>query len=113
MGLSIASDLKLLMWTDELFTLFTARLQDVSKVLQAIQEGSDVPAPLYDLLVHFLIPVIRNETLAVRLPATLGFYVMLPGLFIFCRRRVGSLYAFIAAMLASIEHRRKHVLCDV
>jgi hypothetical protein len=40
MGLSIASDLKLLMWTDELFTLFTARLQDVSKVLQAIQEGS-------------------------------------------------------------------------
>jgi hypothetical protein len=100
MGLSIASDMKLLMWTDELFTLFTARLQDVSKVLQAIQEGSDVPAALYDLLVHFLIPVIRNETLAVRLPATLGFYVMLPGLFIFCRRRVGSLYAFIAAMLA-------------
>src|SRR5690348_11385737 len=99
-GLSIASDVKLLMWTDELFTLFTARLPDVSKMLQAIQEGTDVPAPLYDLLVHFLIPVVRNEALAVRLPATLGFYAMLPGLFIFCRRRVGSLYAFIAAMLA-------------
>lgn len=99
-GLSIASDVKLLMWTDELFTLFTARLPDVSKMLHAIQEGSDVPAPLYDLLVHFLIPVVRNDALAVRLPATLGFYAMLPGLFIFCRRRVGSLYAFIAAMLA-------------
>ncbi len=100
MGLSIASDVKLLMWTDELFTLFTARQPDVHKLLQAVQEGSDMPAPLYDLLVHFLLPVVGNEPLAVRLPATLGLYAMLPGLFIFCRRRVGSLYAFIAAMLA-------------
>src|SRR5690349_10948228 len=84
MGLSIASDIKLLMWMDELCTLFTARQPDVRKLLQAIQDGTDVPAPLYDLLVHFLIPVVGSEALAVRLPATLGFYAMLPGLFIFC-----------------------------
>jgi hypothetical protein len=90
----------MLMWADELFTTFTARQANVYEIVQAIKEGCDGPPPLYAILVHFLIPIVKNEALAARLPSTIGFCAMMLGLFAFCRKRVSTPYALIAAMLA-------------
>ena len=99
-GLSLAKDVKILMWTDELYTLFTARQASVNEIVQAIKEGCDGPPPLYPILVHYLIPIVKNEAFAVRLPSTVGFCAMMLGLFAFCRRRVSTPYALTASMLA-------------
>ena len=90
----------MLMWADELFTTFTARQANVHEIVQAIKEGCDGPPPLYAILVHFLIPIVKNEALAARLPSTIGFCAMILGLFAFCRKRVSTPYALIASMLA-------------
>lgn len=99
-ALSLVKDVKILMWADELFTTFTARQPNVYEIVQAIKEGCDGPPPLYAILVHFLIPIVKNEALAARLPSTIGFCAMMLGLFAFCRKRVSTLYALIAPMLA-------------
>ena len=99
-ALSLASDIKLRLWTDEIFTLLTSRQTSVPELIQAVKAGTEGPPPLYDCIVHFLLPVIRNDALAARLPSTIGIYAMVLGVFLFCRRRVGTLYGLVAAMLA-------------
>ncbi len=100
LALSLVKDARMLMWADELLTTFSARQANVHEIVQAIQEGCDGPPPLYAILVHFLIPIVKNEALAARLPSSIGFCAMMLGLFAFCRKRVSTLYALIASMLA-------------
>jgi hypothetical protein len=97
---SIERDLRARMWFDELCTLYVAMLASPGAIVRATQDGCDGAPPLYAIVVHYMLPVIRNDALAVRLPATLGFCGMILGVLAFCRQRLPAPYAFAAAFLA-------------
>jgi Dolichyl-phosphate-mannose-protein mannosyltransferase len=96
---SILQDLRNPMWFDELCTLRTAQEPSARAVIQTILDGIDGSAPLYALTVHAFLKVVHPEVLAVRLPSTIGYTVMMACLFIFCRRRMDGLYALLPPLL--------------
>jgi len=97
---AIAIDLRSRMWIDELYTLQMARLASSGDIVRATLEGADGAPPLYAILVHAILPVVRSEALAVRLPSTLGYCGMVIALVAFCQRRMPIVYAWSAALLA-------------
>src|SRR5262249_31575501 len=98
---SLIQDLRLKMWYDELFTLYVARLGDPVEVVKATMEGVDATPPFYATIVSYLLPIVRDDALAVRLPSTLGFVGMLACVIYFCHRRMPAVYAFLATLLAA------------
>lgn len=96
---SIAKDIWRPMWNDELLTLYTAKQASSSAIVQSVREGTD-GMPFYDMAVHSVLPVIHNEALAVRFPATLGYCALLLCLLAFCRRCLPTPYAIGAVLLA-------------
>jgi hypothetical protein len=88
------------MWYDELFTLYMAKQASPAEIVKAAIEGVDGAPPLYAIVVHYLLPFAKTESLAVRLPATLGYCGMLVCLLAFCRRRLPPAFCLIAALLA-------------
>jgi hypothetical protein len=52
------------------------------------------------MIVHSILPVVKNEALAVRLPSTLGYCGMVLCLLAFCRRRMPAVYALAAGVAA-------------
>ncbi len=95
---SIAKDLRIKMWIDELFTFYMAQQPNPAEIVQAIKEGCDGAPPLYAIAVHYLLPIVKPAELAVRLPSTLGYCAMVLFLLAFCRRRMPAVYSFIAAL---------------
>ena len=96
----IARDIRDKMWTDEIFTLLMARQAGPGEIVKATIEGSDGAPPLYAIIVQSILPIIRIDPLAVRLPATLGFCGMVLCLAAFCHRRLPAVYAVFAVLLA-------------
>lgn len=96
---SVANDIRAKMWFDELLTLHVAEQPSFGEIVKAIREGCDGSPPLYAAMVHSILPVVRYDALAARLPATLGYCGMLLCTLAFCRRRLPAAYAFIAALL--------------
>ena len=96
----IARDLRDKMWLDEFFTLCVAKQAGPAEIVKAIAEGCDGAPPLYSMIVHSILPIVKHEALAVRLPATLGYCVMIVCLLAFCRRRLPAAYSFFATLLA-------------
>ena len=96
---TIAIDLRSRMWIDELYTLQMARLTSSGDIVRATLEGADGAPPLYAILVHAILPVVRSEALAVRLPSTLGYCGMVIALMAFCQWRMPIVYAWSAALL--------------
>ena len=92
---SVARDLRTTLWFDELMTLYMAKLASP----EAIISINDASPPLYPIIVHWLLPIVGNEALAVRLPATLGYCAMIICLWAFCRRRLPAAFAFAAPLL--------------
>jgi len=97
---SITRDIRIKLWTDELFTLLIAKQASPADIVKAAMEGCDQAPPLYAMIVHSILPIVRHEALAVRLPSTLGYCGMVLCLLAFCRRRFSAAYAFIAVLLA-------------
>jgi Dolichyl-phosphate-mannose-protein mannosyltransferase len=96
---AIARDVRTPLWTDEFFTLYMAQQTGVGEIVKATLEGSDGAPPLYSMMVKAILPVVRHQALAVRLPATLGYCGMLVCLLWFCRRRLPAAYSLAAALL--------------
>ena len=92
-------DLRLHLWADEIATLYIAKLASVSAIIEATLDGVDWPPPLYSVICHLLLPI-APESLAVRLPSTIGLCAMAVGLLDFLRHRLPALYAFVAVLLA-------------
>ena len=92
---SIARDLRTTLWFDELFTLHLAKLASPREIISF----NDASPPLYPIIVHGLLPIVGNEALALRLPATLGYCAMLLCLWAFCRHRLPAAFAFAASLL--------------
>ena len=74
---SIALDLRMKMWNDELVTLYVAQQGSPAEIVAATRDGMDATPPLYPILVSAMLPAIRSDALAVRLLSTLGFAGML------------------------------------
>jgi hypothetical protein len=92
---SIARDLRTTLWFDELFTLHLAKLANVREIISF----NDASPPLYPIIVHWLLPIVGNEALAVRLPSTLGYCAMLLCVWAFCRGRLPAAFAFAVPLL--------------
>ena len=92
---SIARDLRTTLWFDELFTLYMAKLASPLEIINI----NDLSPPLYPIIAHWLLPMVHNDALAVRLPATLGYCAMIVCLWAFCRRRLPASFAFAASLL--------------
>jgi hypothetical protein len=92
---SIVRDLRTTLWFDELFTLYLAKLGSPQEIIAF----NDASPPLYPIIVHWLLPIIGNDALALRLPATLGYCAMMVCLWAFCRHRLPAAFAFAATLL--------------
>jgi len=99
---SLVRDVRTKMWIDELYTLSMARQASAVEIVKATLEGADGAPPLYAIVVHVLLPVVRPDALAVRLPATLGFCGMFWCLFAFCLRRMPAPLAMATAFLPCV-----------
>jgi hypothetical protein len=97
----VASDIHLKLWLDELFTLSVARSPSVGQLAAATLAGADAMPPLYPTIVHFLLPLSPSESLAVRLPSTIGFCAMVVAIAAYARRFLPAAYAIIAGLLAA------------
>lgn len=86
-----------MLWNDELFTLYIARLSNLSEILAALSTGADQNPPSYYLLTHVFLKLLGETPLVVRLPEVLGVFLMSLCLFYFVSRRLPVLYG-IAAM---------------
>ena len=95
---SVIRDLRMRLWLDEIFTIYMARQPNITQIIKATREGCDGAPPLYAIIVHWLLPIVRNEALAARLPSTLGFCCMMICVLAVCRRRLAAIYAVIAMM---------------
>lgn len=92
---SIVRDLRTTLWFDEIFTLYLAKLASPQEIINF----NDAAPPLYPIIVHWLLPVLGNDALAVRLPATLGYCAMMLCVWVFCRKRLPAAFAFAASLL--------------
>jgi Dolichyl-phosphate-mannose-protein mannosyltransferase len=97
---AIVKDIRTPMWIDELLTLHMSQQADAAEIVKATLDGADGAPPLYAMIVSAILPVVRNEALAVRLPSTLGYCGMVICLLAFCRRRLPAAYSMAAALLA-------------
>ena len=97
---AIAIDIRTKLWMDEILTLHMAQQGGPGEIVKATLDGCDNSPPLYAMIVHAILPWVRNEALAVRLPATLGYCGMVLLVLAFCQRRFPAVYAWAAALLA-------------
>lgn len=100
LAFSVAKDIRLKLWLDELLTVHMAQQAGPAEILRATIDGSDGAPPLYAMIVASIMPIVKPQALAVRLPATLGFCGMVLCLLAFCQRRLSAVYAFVAALFA-------------
>jgi hypothetical protein len=82
-------------WYDELITWHIARLPDWGKILATLRDGADQEPPLLHLVVRTSHSLFGPGLLATRLPALIGFWVLMLGIFLFLKRRVPLPYALI------------------
>jgi dolichyl-phosphate-mannose-protein mannosyltransferase len=87
-----------LMWTDELFTFYIARLPSVSDIWSALLTGGEQIPPLFHIITRISLSLFGVSELAIRIPEVVGFWVMSLCLFRFVAKRSSALYGF-AAML--------------
>jgi hypothetical protein len=91
------------LWHDEIFTLYLARLHDLRSLWLALLDGVDLNPPAYYVLVHYTLRFIDAESVAVRLPAALGFSLMLLSTWAFVGTRLGLAAGGLAAALVSLS----------
>lgn len=98
LGINIVRDVWIKMWLDELLTFHMARLANPGEIIKASLERCDGP-PLYAIVVHSIMPWVRHDALAVRLPSTLGYCGLFLCIVAFCRHRLPAVYAWAAALM--------------
>ena len=89
-------------WFDELETWHIARLPSVSAIWAALCAAADSHMVLHHLSVRASQALFGDGYLATRLPALLGFWVMLLGLFVFLYRRLPLSYALVGMLFPMV-----------
>ncbi len=86
------------LWHDELFTFYISQARSIPALLEAIRL-LDFNPPLSYLATRLSYFVFGVNTLSCRLPEILGFLLAMLSLYLFLRRRAGTLYGLLAAGL--------------
>ena len=86
-------------WYDELLTVAVAHQPNLGAVWTALTRAKDSSPPLYILFEHLCGVLVPNEQVAYRLPSIIGFGCIMWCLFIFVRKRSGSICAFLCALI--------------
>ena len=86
-----------LMWNDELYTFYMARLPSMSDVWAALMSRGEQTPPFFYFTTRVSFDLFGVNNLSVRLPEILGFSVMLASLYVFVARRASSLSGVCAA----------------
>jgi hypothetical protein len=87
------------LWQDEFLTLAVAKTGTWTGILNALSSGADFNPPLHYWMAAATMSVFGESSVALRLPATLGFVTFLVCLFIFARRRMPPLIGLIATLI--------------
>jgi len=87
-------------WLDEEFGYYTAGTSSVSRLIE-VQMTSPVALepPLYDILAHTFVLAFPHHHKVIRIPAAIGFFVLVLSSFFFLRRLAGLKVAVIATAL--------------
>jgi hypothetical protein len=96
---------RLPMWLDEAYTLNMVYQPSAAAVIDAVRDGADAAPPLYALIVRAVRPALGSDHLALRLPSTLGFYVMCLCVYAFVSRRLPPVYGAMAMLIAAVSSR--------
>lgn len=83
---------------DDIFTITMARQPGLRALLHALWLGVDSQPPLFDLIER-LASVLPKPEIAYRLPSVLAFDCMLVCVFLFVRRRAGTLIGLLCAAM--------------
>jgi hypothetical protein len=86
-----------LMWNDELYTYYMARLPTMSDVWAALMSRGEQTPPFFYWTTRVSFHLFGVNNLSVRLPEIIGFWVMLAALYVFVARRSSSLSGLCAA----------------
>jgi 4-amino-4-deoxy-L-arabinose transferase-like glycosyltransferase len=87
-----------LMWTDELFTFYGSRLPGLPQVWDWLMTGEDVTPLLFFILTRASFFLFGVNHLSIRLPETLGFWIMCLCLYRFVAVRSSALHGFVALL---------------
>jgi hypothetical protein len=90
-------------WHDEIFTIYLGTRVPLGEIWGALASGVDLNPPLYYVLVRGLWSLGVPDTLAARLPSLFGFLLASFTLFVFVRRRFGTLAAAAAAATPALR----------
>ena len=82
-------------WYDEVDTVIVARLPTVTTIWRALKQAIDGMPPLYYLVARLADHLVPNENIAFRIPSIAGLCCVLVCVFLFVRKRSGSVIALI------------------
>src|SRR5262245_33371124 len=85
-------------WYDELYTLYISRAATPGEVWRELAAGADLNPPLCHLLTWASLRLFGESPVSVRLPAILGFALMLLCVHRFVARRCGVVYGWLAVL---------------
>jgi hypothetical protein len=86
-----------LMWNDELYTYYMARLPTMSDVWAALMSRGEQTPPFFYWTTRMSFHLFGVNNLSVRLPEMIGFWVMLASVYVLVARRASSLAGLCAA----------------
>jgi hypothetical protein len=89
-------------WHDEIFTIYLSTRLSIAQLWSALAAGVDLNPPLYYLVVRAAWMLTGSETFASRIPSLVGFLLAVVMLFVFVRRRFGTLAGLAAAATPSL-----------
>ena len=93
-----------LLWNDELFTLYIARLPTYSDIWFLLASGVEQTPPTFHVLTRMFLKLGGVNPWALRLPEILGVGVMSLCLFVIVSRRSSAVYGLIAMVLPLVTH---------
>jgi 4-amino-4-deoxy-L-arabinose transferase-like glycosyltransferase len=93
-----------LLWNDELYTYYIARLPAMTDVWGALMSGGEQLPPFFYLLTRASTALFGLNDFALRLPEMVGFWLMCVCLFFFVARRASNFYALLAAMFPLVTY---------
>jgi 4-amino-4-deoxy-L-arabinose transferase-like glycosyltransferase len=88
-----------MVWEDEFFTLFIAGTRDFAGIWEALLTGADQHPPSFYFLTHALFAAFGISHFTLRLPAIVGFGVMMVCLYKIVADRTSPLYGLAAMVL--------------
>src|SRR6185436_3095753 len=93
-----------LLWNDELFTLYIARLPTNSDIWAFLASGVEQLPPTFHILARMSLNLFGVNPWALRLPEILGIGVMSLCLFVVVSRRSSAAYGLVAMVLPVVTH---------